>query len=140
VAALGLGELYAELTERTAAFGWGDGARVRRPPVNVNAGYGFVFVSHVGTVHPSGFLPVSAGDVREQPLTEIYRTSELFTGLRDPGRLTGRCGACEFGRVCGGSRSRAYASTGDPYASDPLCGYRPGSFPYPEDVAALLAS
>jgi len=140
VAALGLGDLYAELTERTAAFGWGDGVRTRRPPVNVNAGYGFVFVSHVGTVHPSGFLPVSAGDVRAQPLTEIYRTSELFTGLRDPSRLVGRCGACEFARVCGGSRSRAWATSGDPYGTDPLCGYEPGSFPYPHDVAALLAS
>lgn len=140
VAALGLGDLYAELTERTAAFGWGEGVRARRPPVNVNAGYGFVFVSHVGTVHPSGFLPVAAGDVRVTPLPEIYRTSELFTGLRDTARLTGRCGACEFGRVCGGSRSRAYATSGDPWASDPLCGYAPGSFAFPDDVAALLAS
>ena len=140
VSALGLGDLYRELTERTAAFGWGDGDRNRRPPVNVNAGYGFVFVSHTGTVHPSGFLPVSAGDVREQPLPEIYRTSPLFTGLRDEHRLTGRCGECEFGRVCGGSRSRAYATSGDPYAEDPLCGYRPGSFPFADDVTALLAS
>ncbi|GIG38717.1 TIGR04053 family radical SAM/SPASM domain-containing protein [Cellulomonas phragmiteti] len=140
VTALGLGDLYAELTARTAAFGWGDGGRTRRPPVNVNAGYGFVFVSHVGTVHPSGFLPVAAGDVRTRPLTEIYRTSELFTGLRDPDRLTGRCGACEFGRVCGGSRSRAYAAGGDPYGPDPLCGYEPGTFPYPQDVAELLTA
>lgn len=140
VKALGLGDLYAELTERTAAFGWGEAVRNRRPPVNVNAGYGFVFVSHVGTVHPSGFLPVGAGDVHDTPLPEIYRSSELFTGLRDSSRLQGRCGECEFSRVCGGSRSRAYAATGDPYASDPLCGYQPGSFPYPEDVAALLAS
>ncbi|MGN8244576.1 TIGR04053 family radical SAM/SPASM domain-containing protein [Cellulomonas soli] len=140
VKVLGLGDLYAELTERTAAFGWGEGVRNRRPPVNVNAGYGFVFVSHVGTVHPSGFLPVGAGDVHDTPLPEIYRTSELFTGLRDSSQLQGRCGECEFSRVCGGSRSRAYAATGDPYASDPLCGYQPGSFPYPQDVAALLAS
>ena len=140
VEALGLGELYAELTERTAAFGWGDAVRNRRPPVNVNAGYGFVFVSHVGTVHPSGFLPMPAGDVRQQSLPDIYRTSPLFTGLRDEHRLTGRCGDCEFGRVCGGSRSRAYATTGDPFAEDPLCGYQPGSFPFADDVAALLAS
>jgi len=140
VAALGLGELYAELTARTAAFGWGEGERARRPPLNVNAGYGFVFVSHVGTVHPSGFLPVSAGDVRQRPLTEIYRESPLFTGLRDPARLTGKCGACEFARICGGSRSRAYATTGDAYAADPLCAYEPGTFPYADDVAALLAS
>lgn len=140
VEALGLGELYTELTERTAAFGWGDGVRNRRPPVNVNAGYGFVFVSHVGTVHPSGFLPVPAGDVREQPLPDIYRTSPLFRGLRDSSHLRGRCGECEFGRVCGGSRSRAYATSGDPYAEDPLCAYTPRSFPFADDVAALLAS
>ena len=140
VEALGLGDLYAELTERTAAFGWGDGDRNRRPPVNVNAGYGFVFVSHVGTVHPSGFLPVPAGDVRQQQLPDIYRTSPLFTGLRDETRLSGRCGDCEFGRICGGSRSRAYATSGDPYAEDPLCAYQPRSFPFADDVAALLAS
>ncbi|MCR6689417.1 TIGR04053 family radical SAM/SPASM domain-containing protein [Cellulomonas sp.] len=140
VAALGLGDLYRELTERTAAFGWGEPVRTRRPPVNVNAGYGFVFVSHVGTVHPSGFLPVSAGDVRVTPLPEIYRTSELFTGLRDATRLQGRCGRCEFARVCGGSRSRGYAASGDPHGEDPLCGYEPGSFPYPQDVEALLTA
>ena len=138
VAELGLGPLYAELTERTAAFGWGAATRTRRPPVNVNAGNGFVFVSHVGTVHPSGFLPMPAGDVRVTTLPEIYRTSPLFTGLRDASRLTGKCGACEYSDVCSGSRSRAFATTGDPHAGDPLCGYVPGSFAYPEDVRALL--
>ncbi|WP_413452370.1 TIGR04053 family radical SAM/SPASM domain-containing protein [Georgenia phoenicis] len=140
VAALGLGELYAELTERTRALGWGEEERRRRPPINVNAASGFVFVSHVGTVHPSGFLPVVAGNVRQQPLPEIYRSSELFTGLRDGSRLNGRCGACEFSGVCGGSRSRAFATSGDPYAEDPLCAYEPGSFPYPRELAALLVS
>ena len=98
-------------------------------------------MSHTGTVHPSGFLPLGAGNVRTRPLTEIYRTSELFTGLRDPDRLGGRCGRCEFRRVCGGSRSRAYGVTGDPYAEEPWCGYRPGPFPRrPELVAALLGT
>ncbi|MFE9023993.1 TIGR04053 family radical SAM/SPASM domain-containing protein [Streptomyces sp. NPDC007808] len=140
VRALGLGPLYRELRERTAELGLCAGARrVRRPPLDVNAGRGFVFVSHTGTVHPSGFLPLGAGSVRKTPLTEIYRTSELFTGLRDPDRLGGRCGACEFRRVCGGSRSRAYGVTGDPYAEEPWCGYRPGSFPYQRELAALLS-
>ncbi|MEU0088930.1 hypothetical protein [Streptomyces sp. NPDC006274] len=76
--------------------------------------------------------------MRETPLTEICRTSELFTGLRDADRLGGRCGACEFRRVCGGSRSRAYGVTGDPYAEEPWCGYVPGSFPYQREPAALL--
>ncbi|WP_217168074.1 TIGR04053 family radical SAM/SPASM domain-containing protein [Streptomyces sp. AC512_CC834] len=139
VAALGLGSLYRELSERAEELGPAGGERrVRRPPLDVNAGRGFVFVSHTGSVHPSGFLPMDAGNVRRTPLTEIYRTSELFTGLRDPGRLGGRCGRCEFGRVCGGSRSRAYGTTGDPYAEEPWCGYVPGSFPHQRELAALL--
>ncbi|WP_432058325.1 TIGR04053 family radical SAM/SPASM domain-containing protein [Streptomyces sp. bgisy022] len=139
VQVLGLGPLYRELCERAAVLGLDAGARrVRRPPLDVNAGRGFVFVSHTGTVHPSGFLPLGAGSVRETPLTEIYRTSELFTGLRDADRLGGRCGACEFRRVCGGSRSRAYGVTGDPFAEEPWCGYVPGSFPHQRELAALL--
>ncbi|WP_240796594.1 TIGR04053 family radical SAM/SPASM domain-containing protein [Streptomyces sp. RFCAC02] len=140
VAVLGLGPLYRALRDRAAALGLTDGARrARRPPLDVNAGRGFVFVSHTGTVHPSGFLPLGAGSVRERPLTEIYRTSGLFTGLRDPDRLGGRCGACEFRRVCGGSRSRAFGLTGDPYAEEPWCGYVPGSFPHRRELAGLLA-
>ena len=101
------------------------------------AGQGFVFISHLGTVHPSGVLPVAAGGVRTGRLAGIYRTSPLFTGLRDHGRLTGRCGACEFAPVCGGSRSGAFALTGDPYAEDPWCSYQPGTFPHPDDLAAM---
>ncbi|MEU0749210.1 radical SAM/SPASM domain-containing protein, partial [Streptomyces albogriseolus] len=139
VAVLGLGPLYRELRERAAELGLDAAARrTRRPPLDVNAGRGFVFISHTGTVHPSGFLPLGAGSVRETPLPEIYRTSELFTGLRDADRLGGRCGACEFRRVCGGSRSRAYGVTGDPYAEEPWCGYVPGSFPHQAELAALL--
>ncbi|MGW3044743.1 TIGR04053 family radical SAM/SPASM domain-containing protein [Kitasatospora sp. NPDC001159] len=139
VAALGLGPLYRRLRERVAELGLDTAQRrARRPPLDVNAGRGFVFVSHTGTVHPSGFLPLAAGSVRERPLPEIYRTSELFTGLRNADRLGGRCGRCEFRRVCGGSRSRAYGLTGDPYAEEPWCGYQPGSFPYQRELAALL--
>ncbi|MFD0317878.1 TIGR04053 family radical SAM/SPASM domain-containing protein [Streptomyces flavalbus] len=141
VSALGLGSLYRELRWRAADLGLDSGGRrARRPPLDVNAGRGFVFVSHTGTVHPSGFLPLGAGNVRRTPLPEIYRTSELFTGLRDADRLGGRCGACEFRRVCGGSRSRAYGVTGDPYAEEPWCGYRPGSFPHQRELAAVLAA
>ncbi|WP_327318797.1 TIGR04053 family radical SAM/SPASM domain-containing protein [Streptomyces sp. NBC_01235] len=139
VAVLGLGRLYQELTDRAAELGLDTTTRrVRRPPLDVNAGRGFVFVSHTGTVHPSGFLPLSAGSVRKTPLTSIYRTSPLFTGLRAADMLGGRCGACEFRRVCGGSRSRAYGVTGDPYAEEPWCGYVPGSFPHQRELAALL--
>lgn len=131
---LGLGPLYAELSARLAALGLLDRPiRTRRPPMHVSAGRGFVFVSHIGDVHPTGFLPVGAGNVRETPLGQIYRQAELFTGLRDPDRLGGRCGRCEFRSVCGGSRARAYAVSGDVYADDPACAYQPGSFPFPVD-------
>ena len=141
VEVLGLGGLYRSLHARTTELGLLDGAgRPRRSPMDVNAARGFVFVSHLGTVHPSGFLPVGAGNVRDTPLPEIYRDSELFTGLRDLSRLRGRCGSCEFASVCGGSRSRAFGVTGDPFAEEPWCGYVPGSFPYQADVAALLTA
>ncbi|MFC4062638.1 TIGR04053 family radical SAM/SPASM domain-containing protein [Planomonospora corallina] len=136
--ALGLGPLYRDLRERALDTGLIGAERTRRPPIDVNAGRGLVFVSHTGEVSPSGFLPLTAGNVREQPLTDIYRTSPLFTALRDTGRLTGRCGACEFRAVCGGSRSRAFAVTGDVLAEEPWCAYEPGSFPYPRELAGLL--
>ncbi|MFD1589163.1 radical SAM protein [Halorientalis brevis] len=94
----------------------------------VVAGDGFAFVSHTGEIYPSGFLPKSAGTVREDDLVSVYRESSLFTALRDRDRLSGKCGQCEFRRVCGGSRSRAFAHTGDPLASDPLCPYEPDGY------------
>ncbi|HSV86444.1 MAG TPA: SPASM domain-containing protein [Levilinea sp.] len=104
--------------------------RIRRTPMHINAGDGFVFVSLFGEVFPSGYLPVSAGNNRETPLTEIYQNSELFQKLRNKELLKGRCGRCEYRYVCGGSRSRAYAITGDYQAEEPYCAYQPGSFPY----------
>ena len=136
VAVLGLGQLYLQLRQRLGDLGL-PRRKARRLPANVNAGQGFVFISHLGTVHPSGFLPLAAGGVRTGRLAGIYRTSPLFTGLREHGKLAGRCGACEFAPVCGGSRSRAFALSGDPYAEDPWCSYQPGTFPYPADLAAM---
>jgi radical SAM protein len=97
----------------------------------ITAGDGFAFVSHTGEVYPSGFLPKSAGNVREESLVDLYRQSTLFEDLRDPDALDGKCGACEYRNVCGGSRSRAFAYTGDPLASDPLCAYVPESYDGP---------
>lgn len=91
----------------------------------VNDGDGFVFISHIGDVYPSGFLPVKCGNVREQPLTDIYRNSPIMKELRDKSLLKGKCGACEFKAICGGSRARAYAVTGDYLESDPYCAYAP---------------
>jgi radical SAM protein with 4Fe4S-binding SPASM domain len=91
----------------------------------VNDGKGFMFISHVGNVYPSGFLPLHAGNIRETPLAEIYRNAPIFKALRDTSRLEGKCGACEYKEVCGGSRARAYAVTGDPLAQEPCCIYQP---------------
>jgi AdoMet-dependent heme synthase len=96
-----------------------------RKAKGINAAKGFCFVSHAGDVYPSGFLPVSAGNVRSSSLASLYRDSDLFRILRDPDRLEGRCGRCEFRDICGGSRSRAYALTGDLFAEDPACLYIP---------------
>jgi AdoMet-dependent heme synthase len=98
-----------------------------RAPRGVNDGNGFVFISHIGDVYPSGLLPVKAGNVRVTPLPEIYRHSPIFKELRDPGSYKGKCGQCEFRYVCGGSRSRAYALTGDYLESEPACVYIPKS-------------
>ncbi len=91
----------------------------------VSDGKGFVFVSHQGEIYPSGFLPVSGGNVLRDSLTDIYRNSSLFRTLRDTTLREGKCGICEYQKVCGGSRSRAYAFTGDYLAEDPRCTYQP---------------
>jgi len=91
----------------------------------VNDGKGFLFVSHVGNVYPSGFLPIYAGNVKHRPLSDIYRNAPIFKSLRDTSKLGGKCGACEYKEICGGSRARAYAVTGDPLAQEPCCIYQP---------------
>ena len=103
----------------------GPGHTVGLAPRGVNAGKGFLFVSHVGEIFPSGFLPLAAGNVRQHGLADIYRTSDLFARLRNPDLLMGRCGRCEYRDICGGSRSRALALTGDPFEADPWCAYEP---------------
>jgi radical SAM protein len=91
----------------------------------VSDGKGFVFVSHTGEIFPSGFLPVTGGNVLDESLTDVYRNSELFKTLRDPAQRGGKCGICEYVKVCGGSRSRAFAFTGDYLAEDPRCIHQP---------------
>lgn len=103
----------------------GPGHTVGLAPRGVNAGNGFLFVSHKGDIFPSGFLPLSVGTVRQRPLEDAYRESYLFRRMRAPHTFAGRCGRCEFREICGGSRSRAYALTGDPFETDPWCAYVP---------------
>lgn len=99
-----------------------------RAPQGVNDGDGFVFISHTGEVYPSGFLPLSCGNVREQHLSDIYRYAPVMQQLRDKSLLKGKCGVCEFRQLCGGSRARAYALTGDYLESDPYCNYQPAAW------------
>jgi len=91
----------------------------------VSDGKGFVFISHTGEIFPSGFLPVSAGNVLRDSLVNVYRDSSLFRILRDMDAREGKCGACEYQKICGGSRSRAYALTGNYLAEDPRCVHQP---------------
>src|SRR5215467_1114859 len=91
----------------------------------VSDGKGFVFVSHQGEIFPSGFLPVTGGNVLHDSLADVYRNSGLFRTLRDTTQREGKCGLCEYQKICGGSRSRAYALTGDYLAEDPRCIYQP---------------
>jgi radical SAM protein with 4Fe4S-binding SPASM domain len=94
-------------------------------PKGVNDGKGFVFINHHGDVYPSRFLPLSAGNITTQPLSEVYCDSPLFVSLRDSSKLKGKCGRCPVRNVCGGSRARAYAMTGDLFAQEPCCAYEP---------------
>jgi radical SAM protein len=103
-----------------------------RAAIRVNDGRGFAFVSHTGDVFPSGFLPIRCGNVREQEFIDIYRDHPVFRDLRNPELLHGKCGACEFKDLCGGSRARALAMNGDYLASDPLCAYVPPGWQEPK--------
>jgi radical SAM protein len=87
-------------------------------------GKGILFVSHDGQVYPAGFLPLGLGSIRSRPLRDIYRDDPLLRSIR-AARFTGRCGACQYADLCGGSRARAYAATGDPLGPDPACPYQP---------------
>lgn len=120
-----IGSAVAVNLNRRAPVSTGDGRDPLRPGRGVNDGNGFLFISHIGDVYPSGFLPVKVGNIREDSLAELYRDSPVFRSLRDVNQLKGKCGVCEFRQVCGGSRARAYALTGDYLESDPSCAYVP---------------
>ena len=115
--------MSAESIERTPMYrGFG-----------IRDGHGILFVSNQGEVYPAGFLPLKAGDVRSGHLVDIYRNSPVFRALHAPEKFLGKCGRCEYRALCGGSRARAYAHTGNALASDPFC-------PYPPRTASASAS
>lgn len=115
------------VTFQGAGFQYADG--LDRPVKGVNDGNGFLFISHIGEIQPSGFLPLTAGDVRRDDVVEVYRHSPLFKALRNPDQYKGKCGICEYRHVCGGQRGRAYGVTGDYLESDPACIYEPSQIP-----------
>jgi heme b synthase len=88
-------------------------------------GIGFCFISHQGVVQPCGFLDVNCGDVTQSSFADIWNRSDVFFSLRNFHELKGKCGVCEFKKVCGGCRARAYEATGDFLAQEPLCSYQP---------------
>ena len=99
-----------------------------RAPLGVNDGRGVMFVSHVGQVFPSGFLPIDCGRFPQRSVVDIYQNAPVFRELRDVTQLKGKCGACRFNTVCGGSRARAYALTRDHLAPERDCTYIPDAW------------
>lgn len=108
--------------------GW-TGAEIERTPVyrgfGIRDGHGIMFVSNQGDIYPAGFLPLATGNVRVDKLVNVYRDSPLFRALHTPSMFKGKCGECEYRTLCGGSRARAFAYTGDALGSDPFCAYEP---------------
>jgi radical SAM protein len=117
------GDSSGKVAFQGAGFQYADG--LNRPVRGVNDGNGFLFISHRGEIMPSGFLPISAGNVRQDDIVQVYREHPLFLDLRDPSRLKGKCSVCSYRDVCGGQRGRAYGLTGDYLESDPACAYQP---------------
>ena len=120
----GLGPLYLELRQRLRQLLGEPRSEVLAPTSGTRDGKGIVFVSHDGQVYPAGFLPLPLGSVRELPVLSIYRESPVLVAIRNA-EFSGRCGVCEYANECGGSRARAFATTGDPLSEDPACSYVP---------------
>ncbi len=102
-----------------------DKPRVQRAPIGISDGKGVMFISHVGDMYPSGFMPLKCGRFPADSPVDVYQKHELFLSLRDPDGFKGKCGVCEYRKICGGSRARAYAITRDPLESEPHCLYIP---------------
>lgn len=89
------------------------------------AGTGVTFISHRGEVFPCGYLPVEAGNIRRQSFQEVWQESPIFAELREPDLLGGKCGLCEFKKICSGCRARAFGMEGDYLGEEPFCTYVP---------------
>jgi AdoMet-dependent heme synthase len=102
-----------------------DAGHGHRAPLGVGDGKGIMFVSHTGEIYPAGFLPLGCGRFPHNSVIDVYQNHPVFRALREPDGFKGRCGICEYRRVCGGSRARAFALTGDFLETDPDCNYEP---------------
>jgi radical SAM protein len=100
----------------------------RAQTASTRDGKGIVFIAHDGEVYPAGFLPIGLDNIRTTPIATIYRDNPLLLSIR-AAQFTGRCGRCEFADLCGGSRARAFAASGDPLGEDPACAYEPAGVP-----------
>ncbi len=104
-------------------------SRSHRAPLGVRDGNGIMFVGHTGEIFPAGFLPLHCGRFPDDSVVDVYQNHPTFLALRDPDQFEDDCGICEYRYVCGGSRSRAFAVTGNPLAGEPDCVYEPGQVP-----------
>jgi AdoMet-dependent heme synthase len=120
----GLGPLYDRLAAGLRSELGEPTSPLRAQTKGTRDGKGIVFVGHDGSIHPSGFLPLSLGNVRTDGLVGVYREHPLLQRIR-AADFSGRCARCPYRELCGGSRARAYAATGDPLAEDPACAYQP---------------
>lgn len=119
------GPLYTDLVNRTLKLLGQPTGRTKGHTSYTRDGKGIIFVAHNGDVNPSGFLPISLGNVKDESIASIYRNNEILKKMREPKNFGGRCGVCEYGDVCGGSRSRAYSYFHDLFQEDPKCVYIP---------------
>lgn len=97
----------------------------RLPVMGTNDGKGVIFVSHIGEIYPSGFLPMEVGRFPKDSVVDVYQNSPMLKSLREPDQLQGKCGRCGYRSLCGGSRARAFGVTGNPLAAEPDCIYQP---------------
>jgi radical SAM protein len=128
-------ELYKTLSGRLETLMGPAAGRPRAQTASTRDGKGILFVAHDGEINPAGFLPLPLGNVRDQAIATIYRDDPLLRKIRNA-EFTGRCGRCEFADLCGGSRARAFAASGDPLGEDPACPYEPAESP--SDIAQVL--
>ena len=120
--------LYEKLSQRLISLLGPATVRMRAHTTATRDGKGIVFVAYDGEIYPAGFLPQPLGNVRDHPIAEIYRDNLLLREIRSS-NFSGRCGYCEYADLCGGSRARAYAATGNALGEDPACIYQPEGSP-----------